>query len=327
MNSEVTCELCPRRCVIPEGGAGDCRIRVNLEGRLRATTYGRPSSVHIDPVEKKPLNHFLPGTDALSIGTAGCNLHCLNCQNWTLSQRDGTQMEQLYHADPPELVEAARENRCRSIAYTYSDPIVFYEYTHDTSSLAREAGLRNLFVTAGYINRKPLRKLCRVLDATNTDLKAFDDGFYRRVTTATLKPVLEALVTFREEGVWTEVTNLVIPTLNDDLAMIRAMAKWIRDELGEGTPLHFSRFHPMYRMRNLPPTPAETLERARNEALDAGLQFVYIGNIMGHPGANTYCPHDGTLLIARTGFRVTGNRLTADGRCPACQQRIPGVWQ
>ncbi len=327
MSREVTCELCPRGCVIPEGGAGDCRIRVNLDGRLRATTYGRPSAVHIDPIEKKPLYHFLPSTSAFSIGTAGCNLHCLNCQNWPLSQRDGTEMEQLFHADPPELVQAAREEGCRSIAYTYSDPVVFYEYTHDTSVLAREAGLANLLITAGYINRKPLRKLCQVADATNTDLKAFDDGFYRRVTTATLKPVLDALATFREEGVWLEVTNLVIPTLNDDLAMIRAMARWIRDELGEGTPLHFSRFHPMYRMRNLPPTPAETLERARNEALDAGLHFVYIGNLMGHPGSNTYCPRDGTVLIARTGFRVTENNLTADGRCPKCKEKIPGVWQ
>jgi len=327
MNAKVTCELCPRRCVIPEGGAGDCRIRVNLDGKLRATTYGHPSSVHIDPVEKKPLYHFLPSSSAFSIATAGCNLHCLNCQNWELSQRDGSEMEQLFHAEPADLVAAARENDCRSIAYTYSDPIVFYEYTRDTSALAQAAGLRNLLITAGYINRRPLRELCRVLDASNTDLKAFDDGFYQRVTTASLRPVLDALVTLREEGVWLEVTNLVIPTLNDDLAMIRSMAKWIRDELGEGTPLHFSRFYPMYRMRNLPPTPADTLERARQEALAVGLHFVYIGNLMGHSGSNTYCPRDGALLIARTGFHITENRLTADGRCPKCNEKIPGVWQ
>ncbi len=327
MSLEVTCELCPRGCVIPEGGAGDCRIRVNLDGRLRATTYGRPSAVHIDPIEKKPLYHFRPSTMAFSIATAGCNLHCLNCQNWSLSQRDGTEMERLYKAEPADVVAAALQEECQSIAYTYSDPVVFYEYTYDTSVLARDAGLANLLITAGYINRKPLRRLCQVIDATNTDLKAFDDGFYRRVTTATLKPVLDALVTFREEGVWVEVTNLVIPTLNDDLAMIRSMAKWIRDELGEGTPLHFSRFRPMYRMRNLPPTPEETLDRARKEAMDAGLHFVYIGNLMGHPGSNTYCPRDGSLLIARTGFRVTENRLTTDGRCPQCNEKIPGVWQ
>jgi pyruvate formate lyase activating enzyme len=324
--SAVTCELCPRGCVIPEGAAGDCRIRVNLDGKLRATTYGRPSAIHIDPMEKKPLYHFHPGTPVFSIATAGCNLHCLNCQNWQLSQRGGEEMEEIYRADPPEVVKAAQAQGCSSIAYTYSDPVVFYEYVHDSSVLARQAGLANVFVTAAYINRPPLRRLCAVLDAANADLKAFDDGFYRRVSTASLQPVLDALVTFREEGVWLEVTNLLIPTLNDDLAMIRRMVRWIRDELGADTPLHFSRFQPQYRMRNLPPTPAEALDRARQEALDAGLHYVYVGNVLGHAGNSTYCPNDGTLLIRRTGFLIGENRLTADGRCPTCKQKIPGVW-
>ncbi len=323
----VVCELCPRECVIQEGEAGDCRVRVNIGGRLRASTYGRPSAMHIDPMEKKPLYHFHPGSPVFSIATAGCNLHCRNCQNWQLSQRGGEEMEQIYHADPPRVLELARDNGCESIAYTYSDPIVFYEYVEDCSRLAREAGLHNVFITAGYINREPLRRLCRVLDATNTDLKAYDERFYREVNDGTLKPVLDALVTFREEGVWLEVTNLVIPTLNDDLSMIRRMAKWMVRELGEGTPLHFSRFHPQYRMRNLPPTPGETLDRARSEALDAGLQYVYVGNVLGHEGNNTWCPHDHTLLIKRVGFRITENNLTADGRCPRCQRKIPGVWK
>jgi pyruvate formate lyase activating enzyme len=323
----VVCELCPRECVIPEGEAGDCRVRVNIDGRLRASTYGRPSAMHIDPMEKKPLYHFHPGSPVFSIATAGCNLHCLNCQNWQLSQRGGEEMEQIYRADPPQLIELAKENGCESIAYTYSDPIVFYEYVRDSSELARQVGLHNIFITAGYINREPLRRLCRVLDATNTDLKAFDDRFYREVNGGTLKPVLDALVTFREEGVWLEVTNLIIPTLNDDLSMIRRMAKWIRDELGEGTPLHFSRFHPQYRMRNLPPTPGETLDRARQEAMNAGLQYVYVGNVLGHVGNSTYCPEDGTLLIGRVGFHITENNLTPDGRCPSCNRPIPGVWQ
>ncbi len=323
----VTCELCPRVCVIPEGGAGDCRIRVNLGGKLRATTYGRPSAVHVDPMEKKPLYHFRPGSPVFSIATAGCNLHCLNCQNWQLSQRGGEEMERIYRADPPVLVEIAKEQGCASIAYTYSDPVVFYEYVYDSSELAHEAGLSNVFITAAYINREPLRRLCRVLDAANVDLKAFDDGFYRRTNGATLQPVLDALVTMREEGLWIEVTNLLIPTLNDDLAMIRRMSRWIRDELGPGTPLHFSRFHPLYRMRNLPPTPAATLDRARREALDAGLDYVYVGNVMGHEGGSTYCPRDGTLLIGRTGFWITENNLTADGRCPTCNKTIPGVWK
>jgi pyruvate formate lyase activating enzyme len=323
----VACELCPRRCVIPEGGAGDCRIRVNLGGKLRATTYGRPSAIHIDPMEKKPLFHFHPGTSVFSIATAGCNLHCLNCQNWQLSQRGGEEMEQIYRADPPEVVKAAKEQGCKSLAYTYSDPVVFYEYVYDTSEIARREGLNNTYHTAGYINPKPLRRLCKLLDASNTDLKAFDDGFYRRVTGATLQPVLDALVTLREEGVWLEVTNLLIPTLNDDLAMIRRMATWMRDELGADTPLHLSRFQPQYRMRNLPPTPVEALDRARREALDAGLRYVYIGNVPGHEANSTYCPTDGTLLIRRVGFMVVENKLTADGRCPTCNQTIPGVWK
>ena len=324
---EVTCELCPRGCVIPEGASGDCRIRVNIDGKLIATTYGRPSTIHIDPMEKKPLYHFHPASPVFSVATAGCNLHCLNCQNWQLSQRGGEEMETILKLEPAELVALARAQDCQSLAYTYSDPIVFYEYVYDSSELAHQAGMNNVFVTAGYINRKPLQQLCRVIDASNTDLKAFDDGFYRRINSATLQPVLDALVTQREEGVWLEVTNLLIPTLNDDLAMIRRMAKWIRDNLGEDTPLHFSRFEPLYRLRNLPPTPTVALERARNEALDAGLHYVYIGNVFGHEAANTYCPHDGSLLIKRTGFHVDEYHLTPDGRCPTCRNIIPGVWR
>jgi pyruvate formate lyase activating enzyme len=325
--TEVRCELCPRGCVIPEGGAGDCRVRVNLDGKLRATTYGRPSSIHVDPMEKKPLYHFHPGSSVFSIATAGCNLHCLNCQNWQLSQRGGDEIEQIYQLMPEAVVHTAAERDCSAIAYTYSDPVVFYEYVEDTAALARAQGLRNVFVTAGYINPAPLRRLCRVLDASNCDLKAFDDGFYRRNCSATLQPVLDSLVIFREEGVWLEVTNLLIPTLNDDMSMVRRMARWIRNELGAGTPLHFSRFKPMYRMRNLPHTPTQSLERARAEALDAGLEYVYIGNIFGHEAASTYCPRDGTLLVQRIGLRIVENNLTSQGRCPVCQENIPGVWQ
>jgi len=322
----VACELCPRGCVIPEGGAGDCRVRVNLGGKLRATVYGRPSAVHIDPMEKKPLYHFRPGAPVFSIGTAGCNLHCRNCQNWQLSQRGGEEMEVVYRASPEEVVAAAVAEGCRAIAYTYSEPVVFYEYAYDTAVIAREHGLANVLVTAGYINREPLRKLCRVVDATNTNLKGFDDRFYRENCGASLKPILDALVTFREEGVWQEVTNLVIPTLNDDLALIRRMARWHLDALGPETPLHFSRFQPMYRLQNLPPTPVEILVRARQEALDVGLQYVYIGNLFGHEAESTTCPRDGTLLVRRSGMRVLEYHLTDDGRCPTCRERIPGVW-
>jgi pyruvate formate lyase activating enzyme len=215
---------------------------------------------------------------------------------------------------------------CQSVAYTYSDPIVFYEYVYDTAVLAHEQGLKNVFVTAGYINAAPLRKLCTLLDATNTDLKAFNDEFYRRNCGASLKPVLDALVIFSEEGVWQEVTYLVIPTLNDDMGGIHRMAKWIRSELGEETPLHFSRFRPMYKLRNLPPTTTATLEHARAEAMDAGLQYVYIGNVFGNKATSTYCPRDDSLLIERIGNRIVENRLSEDGRCPVCKVSVPGVW-
>jgi pyruvate formate lyase activating enzyme len=322
----VVCELCPHGCVIPEGGAGDCRVRVNIDGRLRATTYGRPSAIHVDPMEKKPLFHFHPATAVLSIGTAGCNLHCRNCQNWQLSQRGGEEMEVTYRVSPEELAALAETESCRAVAYTYNDPVVFFEYVYDSAVAARARGLKNVLVTAGYINREPLRRLCRVIDATNTDLKGFDERFYRDNCGASLKPVLESLVAFREEGVWQEVTHLVIPGVNDDLAMIRRMVRWHRDALGSETPLHFSRFQPMYRLQNLPPTPVETLMRAREEALDVGLQYVYIGNLFGHPAESTRCPRDGTVLIRRNGMRVLDNRLTAEGRCPTCGDRIPGVW-
>ena len=321
----LICELCPHGCAIPDGAAGDCRVRVNVDGKLRATTYGRPSAVHVDPMEKKPLFHFLPGTPILSIATAGCNLHCQNCQNWQLSQRGGEEMEKIYRAPPHKIVEAAADAECQSIAYTYSEPLVFFEYVEDTATLAHERGLRNVLVTAAYINRGPLRRLCRVIDATNTDLKAFDDRFYRDNCGATLRPVLDALVTFREQGVWVEITHLMIPTLNDDLVMLRRMARWIHDELGPTTPLHISRFHPQYKMRNLPPTPAETLTRARDEALDAGVQRVYVGNVAGHHGESTVCPVDGTMLVRRVRYRIIENNLV-NGRCPTCHEAIPGVW-
>ncbi|MBF0610596.1 MAG: AmmeMemoRadiSam system radical SAM enzyme [Magnetococcales bacterium] len=323
--NQVICDLCPHYCTIPPGGAGDCRVRVNLGGRLVASTFGRPSAVHVDPVEKKPLFHFLPGSTIFSLATAGCNLHCRFCQNWQLSQRDGTQMEQVFHAPPQQIIHYTLQEKCPSIAYTYSEPIVFYEYVLETSTLAREKGLKNVLVTAGYINEKPLRQLCRVMDATNTDLKAFDEGFYRDICGASLKPVLQALTIFRQEGVWLEITYLVVPTLNDDLVRIRAMCKWILSELGAEVPLHFSRFHPMYRLQNLPPTPEETLIKCRQVAKDVGLHHVYIGNISGQQGENTFCPQDGTLLIRRFGHAVQENRLK-QGRCPTCDHLLAGVW-
>jgi pyruvate formate lyase activating enzyme len=321
----VICELCPKACAIPEGAAGDCRIRINVGGRLRATTYGRPSAIHIDPIEKKPLFHFLPASRVFSIATAGCNLHCANCQNWQLSQSSGHEIDEVYRAEPDEIVASAARERCPSIAYTYSEPLVYYEYTLDTSALARQARMRNVLVSAGYVNREPLRRLCKVLDAATIDVKSMDDAFYRSNCGGSLRPVLDALRTLREEDVWLEVSNLVVPTLSDDPAGIRRMAAWIVAHLGADTPFHLLRFHPEYRLRNLPPTPQATLEAGRAEALEAGLHYVYIGNVFGHDSESTRCPRDGTLLIRRAGFQVLENTLR-DGRCPTCGKEIPGRW-
>lgn len=318
------CELCPKRCRISEGQSGDCRARIAIDGELRAVTYGKPCAVHIDPIEKKPLFHVMPGTRILSLATAGCNLHCKHCQNWTISQV-GPEDIQSIDLPPERVVSTALVQECRSIAYTYTDPVIFFEYALDTSSAARAKGLLNVTVTAGYINREPLEALCKVIDASNTDLKAFSDTFYRDVCEGTLKPVLDSLVTMREHGVWIEVTNLVIPTFNDDLGMIRRMCRWILKNLGESTPVHFSRFHPMYKIRNLPPTPVEFLMTARKEALEIGLHYVYVGNVLGTDAENTFCPSDGTTLIRRRGFAILENRLV-NGTCPKCGQRIPGIW-
>lgn len=318
------CELCPKMCRIPDGQSGDCRARIAIDGELRAVTYGKPCAVHIDPIEKKPLFHVMPGTRMLSLAGAGCNLHCKFCQNWTISQAAPQDLRSIDL--PPEMVvKAAMAQRCRSIAYTYTDPVIFYEYVLDTASLARTKGLLNATVTAGYINREPLDMLCKVVDASNSDLKAFSDRFYREMCDGTLKPVLDGMVTMRGHGVWVEITNLVIPTFNDDLDLIRRMCRWILKNLGEDTPLHFTRFHPMYKIRNLPPTPVEILLKARQEALEIGLHYVYVGNVLGTDAENTYCPSDGAVLIRRRGFYVLENNLV-NGRCPKCGLAIPGIW-
>jgi len=318
------CELCPKNCRIREGQSGDCKVRIVIDGELRAVTYGRPCAVHVDPIEKKPLFHVMPGSRIFSLATAGCNLHCKFCQNWTISQAAPEDIRNV-PLSPHRVVESATSQKCRSIAYTYTEPVVFYEYVLDTAALARQAGLLNVTVTAGYINREPLERLCDVVDASNTDLKGFSDAFYRELCEASLRPVLDGMITMKERGVWLEITNLVIPTFNDDLDMIRRMCKWILAYLGPETPLHFSRFYPMYKVRNLPPTPMDTLMRARQVALEIGLQYVYVGNVLGTEGESTFCPSDGTLLIRRMGFSVLENHLLNDA-CPTCGRKVPGLW-
>ena len=321
----VQCELCPKMCLIEPGQSGECRVRINIDGVLRTVVYGFPCSLNIDPIEKKPLFHFLPGTGILSIATVGCNLHCLNCQNWEISQAN-PEDSQAYIYPPERLVSLCRESRCLSLAYTYTDPIIYYEYTFDTAKLARQANIRNVLVTAGYINEEPWRKLLKYIDAANIDLKGISDDFYVRICSATLRPVQEALVLAKASGILVEVTNLIIPTLNDKDEEIRELARWVKVNLGRETPLHFSGFTPKYKMQRLPPTSLKTLEMAREIAISEGLDYVYIGNVRSKEGENTYCPGCKSLLIERKGYFILQNRLK-DGHCPDCGREIYGVWK
>ncbi len=325
MFDTIQCELCPKYCDIRPGESGDCRIRVNIDGKLLAVTWGFLCAMHLDPVEKKPLFHFLPGSKVLSIATAGCNLHCLFCQNWEISQQNPETVEASYVL-PNELVDMARRYHSPAIAYTYTDPVVYYEYTRDCSIAARAAGIKNILVTAGYINRQPFRELCRNIDAANIDLKAYSDKFYREICGGTLKHVLDSLVIAKEMNIELEITNLIIPGLNDQDEMINSMVRWIADNLGKDTPLHFSRFVPRYRMRNLPPTSDETLGNARNIAIAAGLLHVYTGNLLKEDWMNTFCPGCRLELIRREGYVITGNILK-NSCCPKCGYKIYGVWQ
>jgi pyruvate formate lyase activating enzyme len=320
----VQCNLCPHRCVIADGERGQCRVRENQGGRLYSMVYGNPCAVHVDPIEKKPFYHFLPTASAFSLATAGCNLRCLYCQNWSISQ---VRPEDTQNADmPPEaVVRYAQEYGAPVIAYTYSEPIVFYEYMLATARLAREADLRNVVVSAGFINPEPLRELCEAVDGIKIDLKGYDEHFYREVCSAELKPVLESIRTIYESGTHLEIVNLVVPTLNDSLDQLRALAHWVARDLSPDVPLHFTRFSPEYKLTNLPPTPVETLERARETALEEGVRFAYVGNVPGHPGNHTICPACGKTLILRQGFAVQEYHLRG-GACAYCGEPIPGVW-
>lgn len=322
---KVQCELCPKTCLIEQGQSGDCRIRINIDGVLRTVVYGYPCSIAMDPVEKKPLFHFLPGSKILSTATVGCNLHCKNCQNWTISQANPEDSEAVF-CPPEKLVELAKEYRCPSLAYTYTEPIVYYEYTYDSAKLAKESGIRNVLVTAGYTNPEPWRRLLKYIDAANIDLKGITDDFYRDVCSATLGPVQTALIIARASGVHVEVTNLIIPTLNDKPEQIRQLCRWIKANLGSETPTHFSRFFPHYQMRNLPPTSPKTLDTAREIAISEGLDHVYIGNVLSEAGQSTYCPGCKQVLIGRSGYTILQNRLR-DGHCPNCGREIYGVWK
>lgn len=324
-NQKVKCQLCPRSCEVKPGERGDCGVRENRKGSYYSLVYGNPCAVHVDPIEKKPFFHVLPGTPTYSIATAGCNLHCIFCQNWEISQ---ARPEATYNYDlPPErVVAAAQKDRCPSIAYTYVEPIIFYEYMLDTAQLAKKAGLLNICHSAGYISPEPLAKLAAALDAACIDLKAFDQRFYQELVDGELEPVLNTLKTLHRHGVHVEIVNLVIPQKNDRPETIEAMCRWIRDELGPLTPLHFSRFFPLHKMRNHYPTPVSTLEEARQIALKVGLKYVYLGNLPGNPAESTHCHHCGKLVIGRRGYSV-GEVNLKDGKCRFCGTRIPGIWR
>ena len=321
----IKCKLCPQACKIEEGELGDCRTRLAKDGKLYSIVYGNPCAIHIDPIEKKPLFNFLPESFAYSVATAGCNLACLNCQNWTISQKSPYETRN-YDLMPEKLVDEAVASNCKSIAYTYSEPIVFYEYVYDSARLAHLSGLKNVFVSAGYINEQPLRALSKYLDAANIDLKSFSSDTYEMLNAGTLEPVLNTLKVLKEEGVWLEITNLVVPSWTDDLDSIKQMTGWLFENGFQDTPLHFSRFHPDYKLSSLPPTPTETLTEARNIALRAGLNYVYIGNVPGSDGQHTYCPNCKKVVVERDGFHIKSKHLK-DGKCTNCQTEIAGVWE
>lgn len=318
------CELCPRGCIHEPGERGICRVRKNVNGKLYTLVYGNPCAVHIDPIEKKPLFHFLPGSKTLSLATAGCSLRCIHCQNWQISQASPEETRN-YDLPPNRVVQIAKSRGVPVIAYTYTEPTVFYEYMHDTTLLARELGIRNVMISCGYIREKPLRKLCSILDAIKIDLKGFTEEFYERIGGASIKPVLESIKTVKKEGNWMEIVNLIIPTLNDDEEEIRDMVQWILKEVGDWVPLHFTRFRPAHKLTNVPPTPVKTLERAREIAMEEGLKFVYVGNVHGHPGESTYCPNCGKPLILRRGYTILDLNIS-DGKCNFCGEEIPGIW-
>lgn len=320
----IMCRICPNECELKEGEISKCNNRKVIKSKLYTMAYGNPCSVNIDPIEKKPLYHFFPGTRAYSIATAGCNLACLNCQNWSISQTSPDKTRN-YSLPPEKVVEECLNLKCKSIAYTYSEPVSFYEYSYDTAVLAKAAGIKNVFKSNGYINREPLEKLCGVLDAANIDLKSFSESTYLRLSGGKLQPVLESLKIYRDNGVWLEITNLIVPTWTDKPEEIRNMCRWLYKNGFASTPLHFSRFYPVYKLEQLPPTPLNILNQAAKIAAEEGMQYIYIGNVPGNEMADTRCPSCNTTVIKRTGYRIDFNKIT-DGKCPSCGKKIDGIW-
>jgi pyruvate formate lyase activating enzyme len=323
-DGRMQCDLCPRDCKLHEGQRGLCFVRQRVGDRMYLTTYGRSSGFCVDPVEKKPLNHFYPGSSILSFGTAGCNLACKFCQNWDISK--SREMDTLMDdASPATIARAAKSMGCKSVAFTYNDPVIFAEYAMDVADACRDAGIKTVAVTAGYIHPEPRREFYAKMDAANVDLKAFTDEFYVKVCGARLAPVLDTLVYLKHEtDVWFEITTLLIPGKNDSSEEIDALTKWVMKELGPDVPLHFSAFHPDWKMMDVPPTPAGTLTRARDIGLGNGLRYVYTGNVHDMTGGTTYCPGCKAPAIVRDWYRIMSHAVSADGRCKKCGTAIPG---
>lgn len=324
-NRKIRCLLCPRECVIDDQETGYCGVRENLGGTYYTLVYGKPCTAHVDPVEKKPLFHFLPGTDAFSIATVGCNVLCKFCQNWQISQARPDQVPSM-DLPPEKVADIAQKNHCASIAYTYSEPVIFSEYMHDSAQAGHGKNVKSVMISNGFINPEPMKDLCGVLDAVKVDLKAFTQDFYKKMVNGELQPVLDTLVLVKKQEVWLEIVYLIIPTLNDNPEELRQMCTWIKNELGPDVPIHFSRFYPQYRLKNLPSTPIRTLVTAREIALDSGLNFVYIGNVPGHEGENTFCPNCHELLIRRVGYTIVSKTISKTGTCGNCGHPIAGIW-
>lgn len=323
----IQCDLCPRYCQLHEGQRGLCFVRACETGQIVLTTYGRSSGFCIDPIEKKPLSHFLPGTPVLSFGTAGCNFACKFCQNWDISK--SREMDTLAEEAPPSLIaKAAKREGCRSVAFTYNDPTIFHEYVIDTAQACHEMGIKTVAVTAGYVNAEPRAEFYRYIDAANVDLKGFTERFYSHICAGHLQPVLETLVYLKKETkVWFEITNLLIPGENDAEKEMEELTQWIFNNLGPGVPLHFTAFHPAWKMMDYPSTPPETLKRAREIGIKNGLHYVYTGNIWDEEGSSTYCHSCGTKLIGRIWHKITAWNLTPESKCPHCGAACHGVFE
>ncbi len=321
----VQCGLCPRECRVADRERGACGVRENRGGEYYTLVHSRPCSIHVDPVEKKPFYHVMPGASAFSLAAPGCNIECKFCQNWQIAQVRPEQVTTM-ELSPAGVAQLARKKGAPLVACTYTEPVVWAEYVQDIAIEAGRLGLHTLLVSNGYIQQDPLKELATVLSAVKIDLKAMTETFYKESCGGTLAPVLETLRTLRKKEVWTEIVVLVIPTLNDSEEEFRALARFVRQDLGREVPVHFTRFHPAYRLRNLPRTPVATLEKARDIAMAEGLHFAYVGNVPGHPGNHTYCPKCGEIVIRRLGMSVAANTLR-NGACPSCGHPIPGLWR